>query len=337
MEHSGFGGETGLSGDAARASGDPTAEAKLASMTLPVFTHPAMTRHSNGEHHPERPERLATVLDALDAAGLGRDRREARPIERLHLERIHPASYIDAIIAAEPQSGHRRLDPDTAMAPGSLEAALRAAGAVTDAALAVVRGETDRAFCAVRPPGHHAEPELAMGFCLFSNAAVAARAVQAAGTGRVAVIDFDVHHGNGTQACFAEDPSLFLGSIHQSPLYPGSGAESETGVGNIVNATVPPMAPRELWRKRFADRLMPELDAFAPDLILISAGFDAYCNDPLSQQALEAEDFAWATRAILEVARRRCAGRVVSTLEGGYDLEGLGRSAVAHVEALIEG
>jgi acetoin utilization deacetylase AcuC-like enzyme len=306
-------------------------------MIVPVFSHTAMTRHSNGAAHAERPERLAAVLEALADAGLGRDQREAPMIDRAHLARVHPATFIDAIFAAEPVSGRTRLDPDTAMSPGSLEAALRAAGAVTAAAEAVARGETDRAFCAVRPPGHHAEPDTAMGFCLFSNAAVAARAAQIAGLSRVAVIDFDVHHGNGTQAAFAEDPSLFLGSIHQSPLYPGTGEDSETGLGNIVNATVAPMAPRAVWRQRFESRLMPALDAFAPDLILISAGFDAHARDPLAQQSLEAEDFAWATRAVLAVARGRCGGRVVSTLEGGYDLMALGQSAAAHVQALSEG
>jgi acetoin utilization deacetylase AcuC-like enzyme len=306
-------------------------------MTVPVYSHLAMARHSNGAAHAERPERLAAVLDALADAGLGRDRREAPMIDRAHLARVHPAAFIDAIFAAEPVSGRTRLDPDTAMSPGSLEAALRAAGAVTAAAEAVARGDMDRAFCAVRPPGHHAEPDVAMGFCMFSNAAVAARAAQVAGLSRVAVIDFDVHHGNGTQAAFAEDPTLFLGSIHQSPLYPGTGEDSETGLGNIVNATVAPMSPREVWRQRFESRLMPALDAFAPDLILISAGFDAHARDPLAQQSLEAEDFAWATRAVLAVARHRCGGRVVSTLEGGYDLMALGQSAAAHVQALSEG
>lgn len=306
-------------------------------MTLPLFTHACMSLHDPGDGHPERPERLRAVLDALGDAGLARDLREAPVVSRAALERAHPAAYIDAMFKASPSSGRTRLDPDTVMSTGTLDAALRAAGAVVAAAEAVARGEMDRAFCAVRPPGHHAEPTTAMGFCFFSNAAAAARAAQAAGIGRVAVVDFDVHHGNGTQAIFADDPTLFLGSIHQSPLYPGTGEESESGVGNIVNTTVPPMAPREVWRKRFDERLMPALDSFAPDLIIISAGFDAHARDPLAQQMLEADDYAWATRAILSVARSRCAGRVVSTLEGGYDLEALGRSAAAHVGALCEG
>jgi acetoin utilization deacetylase AcuC-like enzyme len=204
---------------------------------------------------------------------------------------------------------------------------------VTQAVLKVVHGDLERAFCAVRPPGHHAEPEIAMGFCLFSNVAVAARAAQAAGLRRVAVVDFDVHHGNGTQAAFERDPDLMLASVHQSPLYPGTGGEHETGVGNIVNRTVGPYAPRATWRSAFS-QLMEAVDGFAPDLILVSAGFDAHARDPLAQQELEDEDFAWATRAILEVARAHCGGKVVSSLEGGYDLEALGRSALAHVRAL---
>lgn len=283
--------------------------------------------------HPERPERLAAVMDALRDADLARDRREAAEVDRAALERVHSAAYVDAVFAASPDEGLVQLDPDTAMSPGSLRAALLAAGAVVGAVRAVVRGETGRAFCAVRPPGHHAEAERAMGFCLFSSVAVAAREAQALGLRRVAVVDFDVHHGNGTQSVFEADPELFFASVHEYPAYPGSGAAAETGVGNINNAPVPPGAPRTLWRQRF-ESLMAGLQAHRPDLILISAGFDAHARDPLSQQQVEAEDFAWATRAIVDVARATCDGRIVSTLEGGYDLEALGRSAVAHVEAL---
>jgi acetoin utilization deacetylase AcuC-like enzyme len=305
-------------------------------MTVPIFTHPAMLEHSPGAGHPESPARLKAVLDALDDAGLAGDRRAAAQAEVADLERVHPAAYVARLLEASPQTGLRQLDADTVLSPGSVPAARLAAGAAIDAVRAVARGEMNRAFAAVRPPGHHAEPDQAMGFCLFSSVAVAARAAQAEGLARIAVIDFDVHHGNGTQAAFQDDDSLFLGSIHQMPLYPGTGAASETGVGNIVNAPVPPHAARESWRATFAGGLMPGLDAFRPDLILISAGFDAHRRDPLAHQSLEAEDFAWATRAVLEVARRTCAGKVVSALEGGYDLEGLGRSAVAHVMALGE-
>jgi len=305
-------------------------------MSVALFTHPDMIDHRPGVGHPERPERLQAVLDALDAAGLSRDRHAATEAAVADLQRLHPAAHVARILAAGPVEGLAALDADTLLSPGSVRAGRLAAGAVIDAVRAVARGDTARAFAAVRPPGHHAEPDTPMGFCLFSNVAVAARVAQSEGFARVAVVDFDVHHGNGTQAAFAKDASLFLASIHQSPLYPGSGAESETGVGNIVNAPVQPHAARESWRAAFADRLMPALESFAPDLILISAGFDAHRRDPLAHQSLEADDFAWATRAVLEVARHTCSGKVVSSLEGGYDLEGLGRSAVAHVQALGE-
>jgi acetoin utilization deacetylase AcuC-like enzyme len=276
------------------------------------------------------------VLYALDYPGVARDRRAATQAEVVDLERVHPAAYVARLLDASPVAGMVQLDADTVLSPGSVPAARLAAGAAINAVRAVARGEMDRAFAAVRPPGHHAEPDRAMGFCLFSSVAVAARAAQAEGMARVAVVDFDVHHGNGTQAAFEDDDSLFLASIHQMPLYPGTGAASETGVGNIVNAPVAPHAALENWRATFAGGLMPALESFRPDLILISAGFDAHRRDPLAHQSLEAEDFAWATRAILEVARRTCSGKVVSALEGGYDLEGLGRSAVAHVAALGE-
>ena len=303
---------------------------------VPIFTHPSMLSHAPGAGHPESPERLRAVLDALDDAGLTRDRRAATQAEVVDLERVHPAAYVARLLDASPVAGIVQLDADTVLSPGSVPAARLAAGAAINAVRAVARGEINRAFAAVRPPGHHAEPDRAMGFCLFSSVAVAARVAQAEGMARVAVVDFDVHHGNGTQAAFEDDDSLFLASIHQMPLYPGTGAASETGVGNIVNVPVAPHAARENWRATFAGGLMPALESFRPDLILISAGFDAHRRDPLAHQSLEAEDFACATRAILEVARRTCSGKVVSALEGGYDLEGLGRSAVAHVAALGE-
>ena len=295
-----------------------------------------MVEHRPGAGHPERPERLRAVLDALDDAGLSRDRYAATEASIADLERLHPTDHVARLLNASPRDGLHPLDSDPILSPGSVRAARLAAGAVIDAVRAVARGETARAFAAVRPPGHHAEPDRAMGFCLFSNVAVAARVAQSEGLARVAVIDFDVHHGNGTQAAFEADAGLFLGSIHQMPLYPGSGATSETGVGNIVNAPVGPHAAREAWRATFSERLMPALESFRPDLGLISAGFDAHRRDPLAHQSLEAEDFAWATRAVVEVARTCCAGKVVSSLEGGYDLEGLGRSAAAHVQALGE-
>ena len=306
-------------------------------MSLALYTHPALFDHHPGAGHAERPERLGAVLDALrDDATLDLEAFEAPEAEQSDLLRVHSQAYLTGILNAAPASGRVRLDADTLMSEGSLEAALRAAGASVAAVQAVAAGARQRAFCAVRPPGHHAEPDRAMGFCIYSNLAVAARAAQAAGLARVAVVDFDVHHGNGTQAAFENDPTLFLASIHQRPLYPGTGDPSETGVGNIVNGVVGPHSPREKWRRVF-EGLMSHVDAFAPDLILISAGFDAHARDPLASQSLEAEDFAWATRAIVSVANGRAGGRVVSSLEGGYDLEALGRSALAHVQALQEG
>jgi acetoin utilization deacetylase AcuC-like enzyme len=303
-------------------------------MSLALYTHSDMFDHRPGEGHPERPERLRAVLDALnDAADLDFEAMEAPLAELTELQLVHPAAYVQAILGAEPSSGLRRLDPDTAMSVGSARAARRAAGAVVCAVREVAAGERTRAFCAVRPPGHHAEPRRAMGFCLFSSVAVGARAAQEAGLAKVAVVDFDVHHGNGTQAAFEEDPSLFYASVHQWPHYPGTGAPSETGVGNIANAIVAPHADRAGWRSAF-ERVMDKVDAFAPDLILVSAGFDAHARDPLSDQSLEEDDYAWATRAIVDVARGRAQGRVVSSLEGGYDLQALGRSALAHVRAL---
>ena len=306
-------------------------------MTLALFTHADMLHHRPGDSHPERPERLTAVLDALGDADVPLEPQEARQAEVEELLRVHPQAYVDRVFALAPDDGGRALlDPDTLMSAGSLRAARLAAGAVVEAVQRVAAGEMDRAFCAVRPPGHHAEPDTAMGFCLFSNVAVAARAAQAAGLARVAIVDFDVHHGNGTQAAFEDDPTVLFASMHQSPLYPGTGAASETGVGNVVNVPVQPYAAREQWRALFETRVLPAVDAFAPDLILVSAGFDAHARDPLANQNLEDEDYAWMTRAIVSASKGSARGRVVSSLEGGYDLQALGRSAVAHARALGE-
>ncbi len=306
-------------------------------MALSLYSHPDMFDHRPGDGHVESPERLRAVVDALnDDPNLALEPHDAPLVDVEDLLRVHPKAFVEAVFDAAPKSGRLALDPDTVMSTGSLAAARRAAGASVAAVRAVAAGEAERAFCAVRPPGHHAEPGVAMGFCVFSSVAVAARAAQAAGLKRVAIVDFDVHHGNGTQAVFEHDPTVFFASIHQSPLYPGTGDPSETGLGNIANATVAPHAPRELWRSRF-EGLMDKVDAFAPELLIVSAGFDAHVRDPLSAQSLDEDDFAWATRAIVSVANARAKGRVVSSLEGGYDLQALGRSAAAHVRALQEG
>ncbi|HUZ12403.1 MAG TPA: histone deacetylase family protein [Caulobacteraceae bacterium] len=303
-------------------------------MSVALFTHPDMLEHAPPGRHPESPARLQAVTEALaDAGDLALEVHDAPLIEAADLARVHGADYLAALAAAAPARGARPLDADTWLSPGSIRAARRAAGAVAEAVRMVCAGEAQRAFCAVRPPGHHAGAQAAMGFCLYSNVAIGARVARAAGLGRVAVVDFDVHHGNGTQGIFERDPTLFLASIHQAPGWPGTGDPSERGVGNIANATVPPHAPRELWRRLF-EGLIERVEAFAPDLVLISAGFDAHARDPLAEQQLEAEDYAWATRAIVAAANSRSRGRVVSSLEGGYDLAALGQSALAHVRAL---
>ena len=309
-------------------------------MTVLLLCHPACLGHSNGEDHPESPERLRAVMAALEAEEFSCLIREEAPrASEAQLARVHPADYVASLLALKPDPGEiLMLDGDTGLAEGSLEAALRAAGAGIAAVDAVCRGEAGRAFCAVRPPGHHAEPRRPMGFCLFSNIAVAARHAQAEhGLERVAVLDFDVHHGNGTQAAFWEEASLFFASSHQSPCYPGTGAPHETGVGNIFNATLAPGADGAAFRAVWADRLLPALDAFAPQLILVSAGFDAHARDPLAQLRVREADYEWLTLEICRLARRHCGGRVVSMLEGGYDLTALASCTATHLRALIQG
>ncbi|MCB2046974.1 MAG: histone deacetylase family protein [Novosphingobium sp.] len=307
-------------------------------MTIALITHPASLDHDTGPGHPERIERLRAVLDAIDAADIADlVRVEAPRASAEQLAMVHTRGHVEALLAIEIAQGeHGALDGDTIVSSGSVEAALRAAGAVIRAVDMVIEGEADAAFAAVRPPGHHAEPDRAMGFCLFNNVAIAARhAQQRHGLARVAVADFDVHHGNGTQAAFWDDPSLFFASSHQSPLYPGSGERHERGAANtIANAPLAPGSGSREFRQAWSRDLLPAIDAFAPDLLLISAGFDAHASDPLAQMRLQAEDYAWLTGELRAVADRHCDGRIVSTLEGGYDLAALAESVVAHLRAL---
>jgi acetoin utilization deacetylase AcuC-like enzyme len=306
-------------------------------MTTQLYTHEACLAHDPGSYHPESPDRLRAVLDGLSGPAFAAlERRTAPAADIEEVMRTHSRRFVEAVLAAVPSRGHAALDADTVLSPRSGEAALCAVGAVSAAIDAVMAGDADNAFCAVRPPGHHAEPEHAMGFCLFNSVAIGAqRARQVHGLERVAVVDFDVHHGNGTQAAVESDPHLFYASTHQSPLYPGTGARSETGVGNIVNVPLRPTAGSADFRHAFNEFILPALEDFRPDFILISAGFDAHRRDPLAQLLLEEADYAWATERLLACAARHCEGRLVSSLEGGYDLEALSASAAAHVGALM--
>jgi acetoin utilization deacetylase AcuC-like enzyme len=309
-------------------------------MSTLLITHPASYDHLNPTGHPERPERLRAierVLEQEQFQTLAREQAPAASLETVAL--CHPIDYIEEIRDAAPKDGFVRLDADTSMSPGTFEAALRAVGAVVRAVDEVVSKKAANAFCAMRPPGHHAETVRPMGFCIFNQAAIAARYAQKRhGLGRVAVVDFDVHHGNGTQEIFWDDPTLMYCSTHEMPLYPGTGAVSERGEhDNIVNAPLRAGDGGEEFRAAMETRILPRLFAFGPELIIISAGFDAHMRDPLANLQLSETDFGWATRKIMEVADKTAQGRVVSTLEGGYDLEGLSRSVAAHVIALMRG
>ena len=306
-------------------------------MTTLLYAHPACLEHDPGRHHPESAARLRAVFDTLADPEFARlERREAPEATLEDLLRVHPRAHVERLLRSVPKSGHVGIDADTILSPASGAAALRAAGAVVAAIDAVAAREADNAFCAVRPPGHHAEPERAMGFCLFNNIAVGALRARAAHKfRRIAVVDFDVHHGNGTQAAVAADDGLFYASTHQSPLYPGTGSARETGVGNIVNVPLRPMAGSSQFRAGMTERILPALDAFRPEFLLISAGFDAHKNDPLAQLMLEESDYTWITERLVEIACRHAGGRLVSTLEGGYDLPALGASVAAHVRVLM--
>jgi acetoin utilization deacetylase AcuC-like enzyme len=309
-------------------------------MATGLISHPACLGHVTPAGHPERVARLEAVLRALRQPEFhALIRSDAPQVDREDLLRAHLTAHVDAILGVDIAEGRfAYIDGDTSMSSGSREAALRAAGAVVAAVDDVVAGRLRNAFCAVRPPGHHAEAATAMGFCLFNNVAIGALHAQAVhGLKRIAVVDFDVHHGNGTQDIFFHNPDLFYASTHQSPLYPGTGSAIERGVaGNIVNAPLPPSAGSAEFRAALERIILPALRDFAPDLVLISAGFDGHRADPLAQMRLEDEDFAWATRRICAIAEETCSGRVVSALEGGYDLDALARSSAAHVRALME-
>jgi acetoin utilization deacetylase AcuC-like enzyme len=303
-----------------------------------IYSHPACLRHNPGTGHPECPARLTAVTDALKAAFPELKWIEAPVATRGVLARVHDDAMLTRVLDSEIETA-LRLDPDTVMSPGSPEAALRAAGAGV-AAVDRVMSEPDerkrQAFCAVRPPGHHATTDAAMGFCLFNSIAVAAaHAIAEYELTRVAIVDFDVHHGNGTQAIFESEPRVLYISSHQSPLYPNTGARAENRPGHILNAPLPPRSGSKLFREVWSQLLLPALREFRPQLLLISAGFDAHRLDPLADIELEAEDYRWLSEELATIAERDAQGRIVSMLEGGYSLAALGECSVAHIRGLM--
>jgi acetoin utilization deacetylase AcuC-like enzyme len=308
-------------------------------MTVALFTHPSALGHDTGPDHPECPDRVRYVLRALEApefAGLLREIAPAAPLEAVLA--AHATEHVGLIMDNQPAAGRLAyIDADTVLSPGSVTAALHAAGGAMAAVDAVMEGWAKAAFVAMRPPGHHAEANRPMGFCLFNNAAIAAFHARAKwGLRRIAVVDFDVHHGNGTQDIFFNDRDLFYASSHQHPCYPGTGLAHERGIaGNVVNTPLAPGSGSEPFRAAWADIIIPALAAFQPELLIISAGFDAHAADPLAQLRLKEPDFAWVTEALMAVADAHCPGRIISLLEGGYDLDALASSAATHVRALM--
>lgn len=309
-------------------------------MTTLLVSHSDCLYHDTSPGHPESPDRLRAVMRALEAAEFAPLLREEAPSATdAQLLRAHPREVLRLLAAKVDESameGYAQIDADTVVSPGSYIAARRAAGAVCHAVGAVALGEVGNAFCAVRPPGHHAESRRPMGFCLFNNVVVGALEARAVyGLRRIAVVDFDVHHGNGTQELFESDPTLFYASCHQWPFYPGTGRAGETGVGNVVNVPLAEGAGGAAFLRAIGDRIIPALADFRPDLLMISAGFDAHENDPLAGLNVATEDFESATDMLCAAAERLCGGRVVSTLEGGYNLKDLAASAAGHVRSLM--
>jgi len=306
-------------------------------MSTWLISHSACLAHDTGDGHPERSARLSAVLSALDTEAFSTlKRHQAQQAPRSALEWVHEADYIDAVLAAIPTSGHAYLNADTVVSSASSEAALRAAGAGIQAIDAIASAQARRVFCAVRPPGHHAEPDESMGFCLFNNVAIAAyHAQKTHGYQRVAVVDFDVHHGNGTQSEFAGQAGLFYLSLHQHPLFPGTGTRADNRPGNILNLPLPEGTGSADYRQQFHGEAIAALINFDPDLIIISAGFDAAAEDPLAGLELHEDDFAWITDEIVAVANYCCGGHICSMLEGGYDLDALSRGVAQHVAALM--
>lgn len=306
-------------------------------MTTWLVTHPACLEHDTGPGHPENPDRLRAVLRELESPEFEfLVREEAPQATREQLERAHDPPYVRSVLESIPDEGLRHLDSDTVVSPGSGEAALRAAGAVVHGVDAVMGGMATTVFCAVRPPGHHAESDRAMGFCLFNNVAVgAAHALAGHGLERVAIMDFDVHHGNGTEDIAQSRPRMYYLSTHQHPLFPGTGTPDDKPPAHIVNVQLAHGDGSEAFRAAFEEQILPRLDLFRPELLFISAGFDAHRSDPLATMQLEADDFVWATRQLMEKAGRYANGRVVSVLEGGYSLTALARCTRAHVQTLM--
>ncbi|MEJ0012196.1 MAG: histone deacetylase family protein [Bauldia sp.] len=307
-------------------------------MATLLIQDPVFLRHLVPKGHPERPERIAAVSEALADARFDALVRTSAP--EAGLDRVllaHDGGYVEELERALPESGVVQIEADSYLSPESFAVARYAVGGACLAVDTVIGGGATNAFAAARPPGHHAEADRPMGFCLFNNAAIAARHAQKQhGVGRVAIIDWDVHHGNGTQAIVWDDPSILYASTHQMPLYPGTGAASETGAGNVFNAPLSEGDEGEEFREAMNERVFPAVEKFAPDLIIISAGFDAHWRDPLAGVNLREEDFGWATEAIMGLADKHCAGRIVSLLEGGYDLTGLADSVAAHVATLMK-